>query len=517
MCGVFGVVSRMKEIDATTIAKVAFTGLFQLQHRGQESAGITVSYNADLVTHREMGTIDWVFRKRIPEEKIVDLVVNNLAMANADIASYLARWLAEQFDADKRNMKKPLNKMELTDVRSPLDDMHGDAAIAHVRYSTTGESTSRNIHPILFIFQHKQAAIAHNGNLIGLEQLKAIIQGRGGYALEGTTDTELIAVLIQTSSAPTFKEALIETLELLKGSFSLVLLYDNIVYAVNDRFAIRPLCVGENEEYALVASETCALNAFSCSSIQELAPSTLVTLSREGICVEQWCQAEQRRGCMFERVYFSRPDSLLDNKRIYLTRQAMGRELAREHPLTGIDVDIVVPVLDSGLPAAMGYAKEFEYTRGMFTHLFETALIKGRVNRTFMDPIEDQRWLLQALKHNGIPELLRGCIVVIVDDSIVRSNASKAVVRILRTFDPRMIIFLSASPQIQYSCHLGIDIPKREGLIAYDHSLEEIRAAIGADYVGYLSVEGLYRAIGKPRANFCDGCFTGEYPVAPVD
>ena len=546
-CGVFGAVVRSTEgagdVEdaqegtegapdgaAAKIAMVVYTGLFNLQHRGQESAGIACDGgDSGFSIYKGMGTVDWVFRKRVPTDKTVKFVTQHIWQggSHVDIARRLDEWWQEEHDKDTRNIQKRRRGGDLGDsiVRSPLEDMQGIASIGHVRYSTMGESSAKNIHPIEFMFQGNIATLAHNGE-VEQANLRALLAERGGYPLIGDTDTELIAALIATSSAETFEDALRETLPLLKGAFSLVFLYGNTVYAANDKNGIRPLCVGETPEYYLVASESCALDGLRAKFWGNVEPGSLIKSTAQGMEICSWASDAAWRSCVFEFIYFSRPDSIWRDVRMYFARKSMGRELAHEHPLW--DADIIIPVLDSGMPAALGYAEEiqkrFPWWRKLWRLLkgkkwlpqYEHGLIRSHfIGRTFMRPIESERTLLQYLKHSGIPELIRGKIVVVVDDSIVRGNASQAVVDILRYFGARKVFVLVSSPPIRHSCHLGVDMHAQEDFAAYDKSIEDVRVAIGADYLGYLSPEGLYRAIGLPRATFCDGCFTGEYPVAP--
>lgn len=526
-CGLFGAVIRRDHPSSFyksfqsmhTIGKVAYAGLVRLQHRGQESAGIAVDGgNQGFTLVAGSGTMDWVFRPRVPTEATVEFVFRHFhkgGISRAETAHILEQWWIDEHNKATRNIARRRwgGELEETVVHGPTDGMQGLAAIGHVRYSTSGESTSDNIHPIEFSFKGKRAAVAHNGNLVRLEKLRAILEERGGYTLQGTTDTELIAALVSTSPAETFEAALRETLPLLEGAFCLVFLYGASVYAATDRFGIRPLCIGQTGDYFFVASESRALDGLRAKFLAEVAPGTLVCMRPENMTKNFWTGTTRKRGCVFEHIYFSMPDTILQGKRVYFSRKAMGRELAGEHPM--LDTDIIIPILDSAVGAALGYSQAMRDMHLGYT-LFETGLIRDHyVQRTFMRPIEDERELLQYLKHSGIPELIRDKIVTLVDDSIVRGNASKAVVDMMRYLGARKVYFVVASPPLHNPCHLGVDIPTHEELAAYNRSIEEVRAMIGADYLGYLSLEGLHRAIGLPRMHFCDGCFTGEYPVEP--
>ena len=397
-----------------------------------------------------------------------------------------------------------------------------------MRYSTTGASGAKNVQPIVFSFRGQDVALAHNGN-IKTEAPEEIISARGGYEREDTTDTGLIAALIATSDKTTFVEALIETLELLEGAFSLVILHAGRVYAVKDRFGIRPLCVGRTDTHLFAASESRALDNFRAEFMGEVAPGTIAVLdsTAEEPSMIHWTEDASIRRCMFEDVYFSMPDSLgAGGKRIMQHRTALGVEAAREHPI--LDADVVTPILDSALFQGLGYAQELE----MMYHqkdrevrldgLFHYAFIRGRVERTFMEPIASVRKLLQNLKFSIIPEVVEGKHVVVVDDSIVRGNVMPYILETLRFFGARKVSVVIPLPPLRHPCHLGVDLPFREDYIAHNRTIEEIAREIGlkleeGEYLGYLSLDGMYKALGVPRHNFCDGCLTNEYPVPLPD
>jgi len=533
-CGVFGVVARGDNKE-DNVAKISYTGLFQLQHRGRESAGISAWSDNAISTHKGMGTIDWVFREQVPRKELIEFTLEH------PNKKHLARYIRNNgnLSRDKRRELLLKKKRELLDIaldifeerniRNPLDDLRGKAAIGHVRYSTTGASGAKNVQPIVFSFRGQDVALAHNGN-IKTEALEEIISARGGYEREDTTDTGLIVALIATSDKTTFVEALIETLELLEGAFSLVILHAGRVYAVKDRFGIRPLCVGRTDTHLFAASESRALDNFRAEFMGEVAPGAIAVLDStvEEPFMIHWTEDASIRRCMFEDAYFSMPDSLgAGGKRIMQHRTALGAEAAREHPI--LDADVVTPILDSGLFQGLGYSQELE----MIYHqkeidvrldgLFHYAFIRGRVERTFMEPIASVRKLLQNLKFSIIPEVVEGKHVVVVDDSTVRGNVMPYIIETLRFFRARKVSVVIPLPPLRHPCHLGVDLPFREDYIAHNRTIEEIAREIGlkleeGEYLGYLSLEGMYKALGVPRHNFCDGCLTNEYPVPlPVE
>lgn len=538
-CGVFGVVAKDGH-ESENIAKITYAGLFQLQHRGRESAGIsvwregwhkTVPSEGEILTCKGMGTIDWVFREQVPRNDLVQFSLNHPNKRH--LISYINRFGGLDRELAQRPKRKlldiALDIFEERNTKNPLDSMGGIAAIGHVRYSTTGASGAKNAQPAIFKFQGRDAALGHNGNLVRTENLEEIIAARGGYEREDTSDTGLIAALIATSGRPSFVEALLETLDLLEGAFSLVALYGGKVYAIKDSFGIRPLCVARTNEHLFTASESGALANFRVDFLEELEPGTIAILDSKLDCPEviNWNSRGSLRRCVFEDAYFSMPDSMgSNNRRISMHRKALGAEAAREHPV--FDADIVTPVLDSGLFQGMGYAQELEtmcHERDIevpLNGLFQLAFIRRRVERTFMEPIADARRLLQNLKFRIIPEVVRGKHVVVVDDSVVRGNVMPFIIDELRFFGARKVSVIIPFPPLRHPCHLGIDLPYREDYVAHNRTVEEIARAIGlrpedGEILGYLSLEGLYKALGQQRNNFCDGCLTNEYPVPLPD
>lgn len=501
MCGIVGVASQNDGV-----ARLTFLGLFALQHRGQESAGMAVSHEGKIYLHKAMGTIDWVFRKQIPLEKRVDFIRNNCDMLRRDLIEEVAEF-------------------ENGQEKEVLEGICGRVSIGHVRYSTTGASGNKNIHPILFYFKDEPACIAHNGNIIGLKKLRALVKERGGYNFEGTTDTELIAALIATSSKNSFYEALLETLPLLEGAFSFVFLHDDTVYAVKDKFAIRPLCVGRTEDSYIVASETNALDLLKAEFLKEIGPGEGVMLRPGSIKDFTWRDNGQRRSCIFDHgVYFSRPDSHMMGRSAKETRVAAGRLLARAHPVP--HADIVVPVPDSGNAPAEGYASESSIPLCL-------AIIRSHfTGRTFIEPVVELRYLYRGIKYNPIKSDVEGKVAVVVDDTIVRGVTIPYIVKLLKDAGAKEVHVRVAAPPLREPCHLGVDLPWRKDYIANKtdergnivaRTQEEIRqeverlAGVKVDSLAYLSLDDLIRATDLPASSWCTGCFNRNWPVPPEE
>ena len=498
MCGVFGMASKKDGV-----ASLTFLGLFALQHRGQESAGIAVSNGEKMYLHKAMGTIDWVFRRQIPLERRVDFIISNSDMPRRDLIEEVAEFESSQEE-------------------EVLAGIYGRVSIGHVRYSTTGASGNKNIHPILFYFRGETAAIAHNGNIVGLKRLRNIVKERGGYNFEGSTDTELIAALVATSSQNSFYEAILETLPLLNGAFSLVFLHNETVYAVKDKFAIRPLCVGKTEDSYIVASETNALNLLGAEFLKEIGPGEGVILRPDSIKDFKWCDDGRWRSCVFDHgVYLSRPDSHMRGRSAKETRKTSGVFLARAHPVPR--ADIVVPVPDSGNAPAEGYAAESSIP-------LCSAIIRSHfTGRTFIEPVVKIRSLYRGIKYNPIQSDIEGMVVVVVDDSIVRGTTIPYIVKLLKDAGAKEVHVRVAAPPLREPCHLGVDLPWRKDYIAnkIDESgnivartVEEIRqeierlAGVELDSLAYLSLDDLIRATDLPASSWCTGCFDGNWSVA---
>lgn len=433
-------------------SRLTFFGLFALQHRGQESAGISSSDGQALYTRKGMGLVSQVF------------------------------------------------------IEDTLAYLRGHMAIGHTRYSTTGASKIYNAQPIACLSEHGDVAVAHNGNLINTEELRQDLLSRG-IELEGTNDSELMARILSLELAR-FEpvEAVRRTMRRLRGAYSCVVLLKDRVLGFRDPHGIRPLVAGTVGDGYMLASETCAFGPIGGKVVQEIEPGQIVSLSADGIAVEQGVPREGEALCMFEFIYFARPDSHMYGTSLYLSRERMGEELAREHP---VDADLVVPVPDSGIPAALGYAREASIP-------FREGMMKSRyIHRTFIQPDQRMREMGVRMKLSPIAEHIAGQRIVLVDDSIVRATTTNKIVRLMREAGAKEVHVRITAPPICNPCFYGIDMAKREELAAARWSVEEIRGHLGADSLGYLSLEGCLRAVGQPRDRFCLACFNGEYPLKP--
>ncbi len=448
-CGVFAVWAPGEDV-----ARVTYFGLYALQHRGQESAGIATTDGLSLRMHAQMGLV------------------------------------AQAFD-------EPM----LATLRGPKSR----AAIGHTRYSTTGTNKAANTQPILVADGLLgELAVAHNGNITNALPLREELLA-GGVRFEGTTDSEVAAHLIAVTPGADWVARLRTAMTRLEGAYSLTLLGRNAIYGVRDPFGIRPLCLGRLPSGGwVIASETCALQTVGARFEREVAPGEIVQIDADGLTSWQTAPGHDQALCLFEYIYFARPDSVMRGRSLYAARQAMGRILAEEHPA---DADIVIGVPDSAIPAAIGYAAAsgLPYTEG---------LIKNRyIGRTFIQPDQRMRANGVALKFNPLPEILEGKRVVVVDDSIVRGTTTPPIVALLRGAGVREVHMRIHSPAIPHPCFLGVDLARREELIAHHLDVPGICRAIGADSLGFLSLDGLLRAAGGPRDTFCAGCLTGDYPV----
>jgi amidophosphoribosyltransferase len=442
-CGVFGVYSPGEDVSRLT-----FFALFALQHRGQESSGIATADGRKIKLHTGMGRVSNVF------------------------------------------------------TEESLSQLTGYIAIGHNRYSTAGSSRAANAQPILVGNNSDTFCIAHNGNVINATHLyqELITQG---YTFRGTTDSEVVANLILSSPGKSWVERIRYAMRRLQGAYSLVIMTPQQLYAVRDPFGVRPLCLGMIDHGWVVASETCALDHIGASFVREVEPAEILVIDDNG--VDSYPGESTRRGvCIFEFIYFARPDSMINGKLLYPARQAMGAGLAREHP---VDADLVMGVPDSATAAGTGYARESGIP-------VVEGLIKNRyVGRTFIEPDQRIRDLGVKLKFNPLPQVLDGERVVVVDDSIVRGTTTPSVVKILRKAGAREIHMRICAPPIRYPCFFGVDMATRRELIAAQKSVSEICEFIGADTLGYLSIDGLIKAVDLPRDNFCLACFTGDYPI----
>ncbi len=429
----------------------AFFGLLALQHRGQESAGIATNADGDIQVLAEMGLVNQVFRD---------------------------------------------------DDFYPLS---GDMAIGHTRYSTTGSSRLANAQPLLVEGLNGRLALAHNGNIINTLHVKRHLEEQWDCAFSTTTDSEMIAHLLANAPGQTWEERAFYCMRTLDGAYSFTAISDDAIIAVRDPLGIRPLCIGQINEGWVAASESCAIEHLGATYLREVQPGEVVVIDRKGLRSEVWSGDKGGRAmCVFELIYFARPDSVMDDKLVYSMRQEMGAQLAREHP---VEADLVIGIPDSSTAAAVGYAREsgIPYSDG---------LIKNRyVGRTFIEPEQRLRDLGVSYKFNPLSEVIQGQRLVVVDDSIVRGTTTPHVVSLLRKAGVAEIHMRVCAPPITNPCYMGVDMATRQELIAANKTVEEIRALTGADSLGYLSVAGLLKSVGGARGGFCDACFTGNYPV----
>jgi amidophosphoribosyltransferase len=443
-CGVVGVAGHGEA------ARLAYLGLYALQHRGQESAGI-VSRGQRTHVHKGMGLV------------------------------------AEIFD------------------ESTLAPLKGRYAIGHVRYSTAGESTLRDAQPFLATSSQMQIAVAHNGNLTNAAAIREELEGYGSI-FQSTMDSEVFVHLIARARG-SLEERVTDALSRVRGAYSIVLLIDDVLIAARDPHGFRPLSIGRLDGAWLVSSETCAFDLIGATYERDLEPGEVVMIRKGRSRSLQPLPRAQERFCVFEHIYFARPDSRVFGHNVYQTRKQMGRALAQELP---VEADMVVPVLDSGSASALGYAEEAGLP-------YETALIRNHyVQRTFIEPEQSIRHFGVRVKHNPIREVVDGKRLVVVEDSIVRGTTLTKLVQVLRNSGAREVHVRVASPPTTGPCYYGIDTPSREELIAANHSVEDIRAMLGADSLAYLSLESLREVEASMKHAFCDACFSGEY-VIPVD
>lgn len=442
-CGVFGVYSPGEDV-----ARLTFFALFALQHRGQESAGIATADGKRIQLYADMGLVSQVF----------------------DEAS--------------------------------LSTLTGHIAIGHNRYSTTGSSRKCNVQPLIVGSGAESLALAHNGNIVNSGMLYRELCDHG-YSFTSSTDSEVAGNLIMSSPAKDWVERIRYAMHRLQGAYSLVLLTKDTLYAVRDPWGVRPLCLGTINGGFVVASESCALDHIGARLVREIEPGEIVRIDQNG--VQSFREPAGRRAlCIFEFIYFARPDSIINGQLLYPTRQAMGRALAIEHP---VDVDVVMGVPDSATAAGLGYAQQSGKP-------YQEGLMKNRyVGRTFIAPDQRIRDLGVKLKFNPLPHVLEGRRIAVVDDSIVRGTTTPKVVNLLRRAGAKEVHMRICAPPIRYPCFFGVDMATRRELIAAHKTVEQIRDFIGADTLGYLSLDGLLRSVALPRDNFCTACFTGNYPI----
>ncbi|PWJ26657.1 amidophosphoribosyltransferase [Branchiibius hedensis] len=450
-CGVFGVWAPGEDV-----AKLTYFGLYALQHRGQESAGIATSDGHSILVYKDMGLVSQVFDE------------------------------------------------------SALSSMKGHLAIGHTRYSTTGGSTWENAQPTLGGSDQGTVALAHNGNLINTVELRDMVDEshvgreiRGELARGNTSDTALVTTLLAADPDRSLEDAAMELLPKLRGAFCFVFMNERTLYAARDPYGVRPLALGRLERGWVVASETAALQTIGASVIREVEPGELIAIDENGLRSHKFADPTPK-GCVFEYVYLARPDAVIRGRVVHEARVEMGRELAREHP---VEADLVIGVPESGVPAATGYAQEsgIPFGQGFVKNAY--------VGRTFIQPSQTLRQLGIRLKLNPLEHTIRGKRVVVIDDSIVRGNTQRAQVRMLREAGALEVHVRISSPPVRWPCFYGIDFATRAELIANGLGVEEIRASIGADSLGYISEEGMIAATDQPASQLCSACFTGEYPI----
>jgi amidophosphoribosyltransferase len=443
-CGIVGISG---DPEAANLAMLA---LHALQHRGQEGAGIVSSDRGRFHSFRGLGLVGEVF----------------------------------DFKA--------------------LTPLKGTMAIGHVRYSTSGGNTLRNVQPFSARYRYGQVAIAHNGNLVNANELRQSLE-ESGSIFNTSSDTEVILHLIATSKKTTFVNRLVEALSQVKGAYSLVLLTEEIMIAVRDPLGIRPLVMGRKGDAQIFASESCALDLLGGELEREVAPGEMVIVDRNGVTSLMPFAAQRRKACIFEHVYFSRPNSITFGESVYDTRFEMGRALALAH---SVPADCVIAVPDSGTAAALGYAEESGIP-------FRQGLIRSHyVGRTFIEPSQQIRDFGVKLKLSSVRSVIEGKRVVVVDDSLVRGTTSKKIVRMLRKAGAAEVHMRICSPPIVASCFYGVDTPNREELIAYTKTLEEIQGFLQADSLRYLELGSMHRVMQNPAEDYCDACFSGNYPIS---
>jgi amidophosphoribosyltransferase len=442
-CGVFGVYAPGHDV-----ARLAYFGLYALQHRGQESAGIAAAEGGHITTLRDSGLVSQVF----DEEK--------------------------------------------------LRALEGDMAIGHVRYSTTGGGSWENAQPV-WRDDGRELALAHNGNLTNAVELWGELKERG-IAFRGTSDSEIIAALLSSHGGKLIEDAVADVMPRMEGAYSTVAMTKRAIVAFRDPHGVRPLSLGRLEDRFVVASESCAFDIIGAKLMREVHPGEMVSLTERGLETRQVVKAERPAICVFEHIYFSRPDSRLEGRVLQEVRGKMGEILWREAP---VEADLVISVPDSGNPAAAGFARASGLPR-------DDGLIKNRyVARTFIQPGQELRKHGLRLKFNPLPEIVAGKRVVVVDDSIVRGNTTRQIVGMLRDAGASEIHLRISAPPIRHPCHYGVDMSTREEMIAHNRTIEEIADELEADSLAYLSMDGVYEAIGTPREDHCDACFTGRYPL----
>ena len=444
-CGIFGVFNHP---DA---AYLAYLGLYALQHRGEESAGIVVSDGKKMLAHRDMGHVQEVFDGAV------------------------------------------------------LEKLKGDRAIGHVRYSTTGSSNLKNAQPILVDYSRGEIALGHNGNLVNANLLRSELEAYGSI-FQTTTDSEIIIHLMAKPALRNIQEGVVEALGRVKGAYSLVFLTHNFLIAARDPQGFRPLWLGKIGNAYVVSSETCAFDIMDAEAIREIEPGEVLFISAQGLKSERIPSdgTEHKAHCIFEHVYFSRPDSKIFGESVHRVREKLGRQLAKEAP---VDADIVIPVPDSGNSAALGYSQQSKIP-------LEVGIIRNHyVGRTFIQPSQGIRDFKVRVKFNLVKEVLKGKRVVVVDDSIVRGTTSRMRVKSLRQAGAKEVHLRISCPPHKFPCAYGIDFPTREELIANKYTAEELKKYLDCDSVAYLSLEGMLECVMNPKEDYCTACWSGKYPI----
>lgn len=447
-CGVFGVYAREEHLD---ISSLTYYGLYALQHRGQENAGIVTCDGGKMVIKKDAGLV-------------------------SDIFSH-----------------------------EELKKMQGNSAIGHVRYSTAGDSSAMNAQPLLAQLKVGEIAIAHNGNLVNADIVRELLEDCG-IVFHTTIDSEVILNLLSRSIKKGIERAVVDTMQAIKGSYAIVLLTKDELIAVRDPHGIRPLCIGKINQSYVVASESCALDAVGATFERDVEPGEIIIINEQGLKSIKFAEKSEMAVCAFEYVYFARPDSVMDGLSVHKSRMNAGKILYEEYP---VDADIVVGVPDSGISAAVGYSRASGIP-------FEMGLVKNKyIGRTFIAPSQELRERAVSVKLNALKECIEGKRVVLIDDSIVRGTTSKRLVEILRKAGAKEVHFRASSPAVKYPCYFGIDTPYRSQLIGANLDIDEIKEAIGADSLGYLSIEGLLKSLDSSKG-YCLGCLNGTYPIAAV-
>ena len=447
-CGVFGIY----DFDGGDVASTIYYGLLALQHRGQESCGIAVNNNRDITHYKDMGLVNDVFNDEI------------------------------------------------------LTKLDGKMAVGHVRYSTTGESMRENAQPLVLRYVKGNIAIAHNGNLVNKDELAQELSVTGAI-FQTTTDTEMIAYTIakERLNSKSVEEAVEKTINHLVGAFSLIVMSPQKLIAARDPWGFRPLCMGKKGDAIVFASETCALDSVGAEFVRDIEPGEIVVVQDGKISTIRTHVGKQPHTmCIFEYLYFARPDSIIEGQSAHDSRMLAGKYLAQEFP---VEADVVIGVPDSGLSAAMGYAKESGIP-------YDIGFVKNKyIGRTFIQPSQAMRENSVRIKLNVLKSTVEGKRVVMVDDSIVRGTTSKRIVSLLRHFGATEVHVRSSAPPFMFPCYFGTDVPSKDQLVACNYTMDGIKELIGADSIGFLSVNSLEKIIPNANCQFCDGCFSGKYPV----